>query len=1635
MSLVHAALCGLLLAGAGAPAAAQLGVSVSDTGVVQVRVGETSCLEQFQVILPAPDWRGGASPTDCSRETVGPGHERVSGTMSDGAPCATFILDSLLDGPTLELTWALTFVRDYDAETVRLNGLLPCEVSAGKAAWFVRRPDQLQWALFPAAYGEPGGSLSDWGFDWFGWLLPGDRGIRFRPVSGLRDMYLQDGRQWGDHCFQVCWTLVGRGTIREGTVLRCGIRLEPLHGVDVARDADRLSMALLAAQPTLTENPLQGAHGRIEVRNVRAEAQSVDLTWQVTDDIGAVLAQGRKPLAAPALGAAGVTLSIPPTPSGDYRLRAQVQPSAGGPGVTGEARLLAHGAGPRQIVRLDSGWEYLRCAEAGLPAPPAGQWQTATVPGRLDASSTEHHIWYRCSLEIPGEVAGVRLKLHFGAVNHAARVFVNTRLTGEHFGGNLPFEVDITDDVHPGANDLWVEVTDWTAACTSPPATFEVGPFENPGWKLPLESIIAPIGADFRLTGIRQSVSLVVCTPVQVQDVFVRTSVRQRRLAVAVTIRNESNAPCAVQMANDIADRDGPALSLPAATVTVAPGEVREVHLEAAWEAPHLWSLDDPHLYRLTTALTEGGRELDRVATRFGFREVWTEGPRFVLNGVPLKLFATSGWSMETWEAARDHIARMKRAGTRCMRLHTQPWQGHILDAADEVGMLIVDEAAVYCFQQAYAAGEKRFWENYAEHLRGLARRDRNHPSLVMYSLENEILLCGADPLRWETQLGRLSDLVREVDPTRLITCEADLDPAGKMDVIGMHYPREYWNGFTLYPGKCWWMDEPITYLGRPWKWQRDKPLYIGEFDGGFPAWYPQYQAFWLGDEAYTFPGRFSAVSPNSRARREMIQAEVAAYRAYGVTGLNPWFDPDEVDVFGPKAYAPLMLAVREQTHSFYSGDLVRRTVCVYNDSSETARVALRWRLAGPGDQGTWSAEQITLAPCTVAERRVTLRLPQVRERTPAKLLLRLERNGQVVYETEQGLGAFPRPVPRPSPDGMVLYDPSGTTARALKGLGLSATPLEDLRAIPAQARAVIIGRAALSAGQAPWARALAAFVAAGGAVVCLEQEEYPQQWLPLDVELDANQATTIAFPRAVGHPALAGVMPDDLRFWNPDHLVAQRSLLKPWRGNFIPVVDAGGIRGAIDDLNGLSWAPLLELPYGRGRYLLSQLLLVAKVDTEPTAARLLTNLVRYAATARPNTPGGRAADQPAPRGAALLTGPDSSLKAALDGLAVVYDKLPDTFARKDLDAYRVLIAGGGQDAWDPLRARAVEVREWVEGGGVLWLDNLSPTEADVLRALLGAKCELRPADVAPMQLADRTALTSGLSNHELYWRDRPIWDQWTAMRRIMEFEPVGLPSAAVALTEPPGLTQVPVGRGTVLVNQLLWHSTDQNRLEGLRIASVLLTNLGVEMDLSTLGPVDEDRFRPVSIAAWCNLGFAGDPAGGWMDHGPDALAAFPLGHHVLARVPLTIVDPAANGGKSVIALRGTARPGYPVQVAGIPVNLTARALLFLHTCAWGGAAGTEAAAYVVHYADGSERRIALRVGTEIADWYADPVALPEAQVAWTGQIADKPGPIGVYVMRWVNPYPEKVVSSLDFVSAGGGPVPVLIAVSAELQP
>ncbi len=338
--------------------------------------------------------------------------------------------------------------------------------------------------------------------------------------------------------------------------------------------------------------------------------------------------------------------------------------------------------GPRHEIPLDGRWEHVLTDE--LATPPAGaKWQPITVPGYLQGIDYKR-AWLRRSFNVPEISDRMRLKIRFGGVKYNSRIFVNGRRVGGCFGGYEPFEVDVSDAVRRGQpNELAVGVHDWTGVFTPGKVSLPDSGNSDKVRGMPHDKILAPIGGMFNLYGIWDTVTLVAHPDVYVKNVFIKPSVRRGELAIDYTLANESAADAEVSLSAAVEDAGRDVLRLLPVKVRIPAGKTVAVALRQAWKTPHLWSHVDPYLYRLRSELSGG----DMLRTRFGFREFWTQGNDFYLNGAKTTLLATSWWPPHQ-PASRERILKdwraAKSAGCIAFRTHTQPWPEIYYDAADE---------------------------------------------------------------------------------------------------------------------------------------------------------------------------------------------------------------------------------------------------------------------------------------------------------------------------------------------------------------------------------------------------------------------------------------------------------------------------------------------------------------------------------------------------------------------------------------------------------------------------------------------------------------------------------------------------------------------------------------------------------------------------------------------------------------------------------------------------------------------------------------------------------------------------------------------------------------------------------------
>ncbi|OWA36994.1 glycoside hydrolase family 2 [Saccharibacillus sp. O16] len=262
-------------------------------------------------------------------------------------------------------------------------------------------------------------------------------------------------------------------------------------------------------------------------------------------------------------------------------------------------------------------------------------------------------------------------------------------------------------------------------------------------------------------------------------------------------------------------------------------GTVYRANWELNWSDAELWSPDSPFLYEAEFELLEGDQILDRLTETFGFREFWCEGPNFVLNGIPINLRGDSwhfqGEIQQTDEYVRNWYRMCRDVGVNVIRLHAEPHPESYLRIADEEGMLIVDETAIYGSSGVMHADHPDYLAACLSHVRRLARRDRNHPSIILWSVQNEMRwVVGRDGFK--AQIPILMDAIRALDPTRPILVEGDnrLVSKGDTEVESRHYN----------------IDGTID------QWDRSVPLTFGEHGGW---WYicPQNSSPYIGLDAY----------------------------------------------------------------------------------------------------------------------------------------------------------------------------------------------------------------------------------------------------------------------------------------------------------------------------------------------------------------------------------------------------------------------------------------------------------------------------------------------------------------------------------------------------------------------------------------------------------------------------------------------------------------------------------------------------------------------------------------------------------------------------------------------------------------
>ena len=1317
---------------------------------------------------------------------------------------------------------------------------------------------------------------------------------------------------------------------------------------------------------------------------------------------------------------------------------------------------------------------------------PDGEWSSIRVPSywnRPDAFSyppewaSAVRGWYRRTIDVPAEyLEKDQVGITFGAVMAYCQLYVNGRAvpTPEVYGC-LPVTIDLTEYLKPGENLIDLEVQD--------------GTYYSEKVKENVENVMY-------YGGIWQDVYLWRRPALHTANTHVKTSVREMKIEADAVLANTGKEKRSFTLRQTVLSPEGETVkTLPEKSVELAPGERRKVSVSAPWPDAELWDVDQPNLYLLSTELVESGNVVDQKLTRFGFREFRIDGDRFLLNEKPVFLYGA-------WDNALDPLypevmnrtyGELQFKAMRAMNVNTLRWHSGkafglplFYNLADEHGILTV--AGVERNSNGYPS-KNHFGDRKSLPIIGQAvLRDRNHPSIVIWSGDNEAFSF----IYWEGTLRDgppefeqlevyelLTDVdktVKKYDSSRPLYYHGDYDLFGYADILNVHYPVYV---VDLISGNAF-----FRYLREscPDIFKRNKPIVVGEF--WFVPHLREFSEKYCGDTVFddvesafeacaryherlilgwredriagilSFMGRFPFHHPMKvHENGEPFKLETGSMEGpymkpdYVIRpSVNPGWDKSSKEyypnsIFQAHAFAfqALVAYLPMPGANGIAGTEVTKETVVINDSGRNRELEAFLEVVVDGNVLSSDRKSFTVANAGVERFELTETMPAVKQITSGFTRLRLVEDGTTVSERNYPLTLYPADfVAAPKfAEKFQLFDPEGKTEAILRKIGAPFDKIDTLENLDAK-RPLIIGYHAPQNLLVRSQSALDSFLDAGGRMLQMEQPSQGGR----DCEV---------FNQACGHPALEGIPEGRIAdFQGMDCYVTAGAYPKPSEGNFRILLDCD-----------IKRTPLLESFRGNGVCVRNQMDCTEKYGIDPLATKLFHNLLRYISS--PMRMEFREA---------FLLGDDagSAELLKLSGLRAEPVK-----SVADAAPGGVLIV-----AENALNADNVDsLIEFARGGGnvVTLLQN----DVESLKKLSEGRLEFRPVYTGENYAVffhaakgnPRPARVWGINN--LDFMDWSLWctwpmavksgDGWEAVVTLREGPNAFLHSSLYAPR--PGAKKdkynmiraeadpqfaresvktrgIPVltgkvGDGSVTFLQLALSKAAEKSPEARRIAAQLLSGAGVPAaTVKTAAARNMDEFIFVRLDEFATVPFRyTSETGGWSDQGAiNDLAEFPVGLHYFAGIPFDVTDPDQNGGRGCVALGSTSvaknsrhADKYPEAVRGIAVDAAIRSLHLLLGASY-AKGNTVMADVVVHYADGSEEKIPLTVGKNVADWWY-PVPVPEAEIGWVGKNASCTS-LGVYVTEWRNPHPEKEVTSLDLVSRNDEPIPLFAGITAE---
>jgi beta-galactosidase len=502
----------------------------------------------------------------------------------------------------------------------------------------------------------------------------------------------------------------------------------------------------------------------------------------------------------------------------------------------------------RTTLPFDSDWRFLNTDAPGAEQPQfndsawtkldvphdwsiAGPFSETNLTGGAGGFLPSGIGWYRKHFSLPQEAQGRCVFIDFDGVMANSDVWINGVHLGHRPFGYVSFSYELTGHLNFGGDNVLTVRSD---------------------------TLQQPASRWYSGTGIYRHVRLVETTPVHFEHdgIFITTpevSSASATVAVEAAVTNESTTDKKIEVRSLLIGPDGETIGAAAAAGIVTVSGSAKLSPQMTCAKPQLWDLDSPHLYRVVSQVTSGPQVLDRVTNTIGIREFhfepatgfWLNGKKFKIIGVCIHADGGAFGAAVPLSVWEQRLETLKSLGVNAIRTAHNPPDPEFLDLCDRMGFLVMDE-----FFDCWTVGKQGLnrhpladyhlyfddWSHTDE--ADTIRRDRNHPSIILYSVGNEI----HDTPQQEKAKKILAGLVavaHETDPTRPVTqalfrpnASHDYDDglADMLDVVGQNYREN-----EILAAHAQKLSRKIigteNRQDRPtWLALRDNPPYAGQF-------------------------------------------------------------------------------------------------------------------------------------------------------------------------------------------------------------------------------------------------------------------------------------------------------------------------------------------------------------------------------------------------------------------------------------------------------------------------------------------------------------------------------------------------------------------------------------------------------------------------------------------------------------------------------------------------------------------------------------------------------------------------------------------------------------------------------------